>query len=174
MPNDFLSEVTGLSESKLEKATATEGDVLVGKTFYSGGKTLKTGTMKDTQALAATPMVLTHACMSLIESSLPSGDCNPNFITSSSFGNSFTYTFQRAGNYKVYARSSVSWLGSCTCKSSTGITFIDDNGTGSGTTSSYDSTSYFPKGATISGSCQRSTYTNSRQATMVIRIYYQD
>lgn len=45
MPTNFLSEVTGLSASKLEKATATEGDVLVGKTFYSGGKTLKTGTM---------------------------------------------------------------------------------------------------------------------------------
>lgn len=174
MPTNFLSEVTGLSASKLEKATATEGDVLVGKTFYSGGKTLKTGTMKDTQSFAVTPMVLTHVCMSLNQNSLPNGDCNPNFITSSSWGNSFTYTFQRAGNYRVYARSSVSWLGSVTCNSSTGITFINDNGTGSGTTSSYDSTSYFPKGATISGSCQRSTYSDTRQASMVIRIYYQD
>ena len=174
MPTNLLSEVTGLSASKLGQATSTEGDVLVGKTFYSGNKTLKTGTMKDTQTLAATPMVLTHACMSLIEASLPSGDCNPNFITSNSWGNSFKYTFQRAGNYRVYARSSVSWLGSCTCNSSTGITFINDNGTGSGTKTSYNSTSYFPKGATISGSCQRSTYSDIRQATMVIRIYYQD
>ena len=174
MPTDLLSEVTGLSASKLGQATVTEGDVLVGKTFYSGDKTLKTGTMKDTQSLAATPMVLTHACMSLNQASLPSGDCNPNFITSSSWGNSFTYTFQRAGNYRVYARSSVSWLGSCTCNSSTGITFINDNGTGNGVTTSYDSTSYFPQGATISGSCQRSNYSDTRQATMVIRIYYQD
>lgn len=173
MPTNLLSEATGLSATKLRQATATEGDVLVGKTFYSGDKTLKTGTMKDTQSLAVTPMVLTHACMSLIEASLPSGDSNPNFITSNSWGNSFTYTFQRAGNYRVYARSSVSWGGSCTCKSSTGITFINDDG-GSGSTSSYDSTSYFPQGATISGSCQRSTYSDTRQATMVIRIYYQD
>ena len=116
MPTDFLSEATGLSASKLGQATATEGDVLVGKTFYSGDKTLKTGTMKDTQSLAVTPMVLTHACMSLNQASLPSGDCNPNFITSSSWGNSFTYTFQRAGNYRVYARSSVSWAGSWLCR----------------------------------------------------------
>ena len=174
MPTDLLSEVTGLSASKLGQATATERDVLVGKTFYSGDKNLKTGTMKDTQSLAVTPMVLTHACMSLNQASLPSGDCNPNFITSSSWGNSFTYTFQRAGNYRVYARSSVSWLGSCTCNSSTGITFINDNGTGNSVTTSYDSTSYFPQGATISGSCQRSNYSDTRQATMVIRIYYQD
>lgn len=35
----------GLSNSELEKTTATEADVLTGKTFYSGNKELKTGTM---------------------------------------------------------------------------------------------------------------------------------
>lgn len=34
----------GLSLSKLQAATATAADVVVGKTFYSGSKTLKTGT----------------------------------------------------------------------------------------------------------------------------------
>ena len=174
MPTDLLSEVTGLSASKLGQATATEGDVLVGKTFYSGDKTLKTGTMKDTQTLAATPMVLTHVCMSLNQASQWSGDSNPNYITANTWGNGFTYTIQRAGNYRIYATSSVSWAGSCSLKTSTGITCINDNGTGSGTTSSYNSTSYFPKGATISGSCNRSTQSETRQATMVIRIYYQD
>lgn len=36
--------VGGLTEEKLGLATATEADVLSGKTFYSGDKTLKTGT----------------------------------------------------------------------------------------------------------------------------------
>lgn len=35
----------GLSNSKLALATATENDVLTGKTFYSGSKELKTGTL---------------------------------------------------------------------------------------------------------------------------------
>lgn len=35
----------GLSNSKLALATATTGDTLSGKTFYSGDKTLKTGTL---------------------------------------------------------------------------------------------------------------------------------
>ena len=37
--------VGGLTEEKLGLATATTADVLNGKTFYSGDKTLKTGTM---------------------------------------------------------------------------------------------------------------------------------
>ena len=36
----------GLSNSKLKLATATASDVLNGKTFYSGDKTLKTGKMQ--------------------------------------------------------------------------------------------------------------------------------
>ena len=44
MPTNFLSEVTGLSLSSLEKATALPADVVSGKTFYSGDKELKTGT----------------------------------------------------------------------------------------------------------------------------------
>lgn len=37
----------GLSDAELRKATAATADVLSGKTFYSGNKTLKTGTMPD-------------------------------------------------------------------------------------------------------------------------------
>lgn len=37
----------GLGSSKLSAATAATGNVLSGKTFYSGDKTLKTGTMPD-------------------------------------------------------------------------------------------------------------------------------
>lgn len=36
----------GLSNSKLKVATAVESDVVSGKTFYAGDKTLKTGELK--------------------------------------------------------------------------------------------------------------------------------
>lgn len=36
----------GLSNSKLKVATAAESDVVSGKTFYAGDKTIKTGTLK--------------------------------------------------------------------------------------------------------------------------------
>ncbi len=45
MSEKLLSPITGLSESKLKPATAISGNVLAGKTFYAGNKTLKTGTM---------------------------------------------------------------------------------------------------------------------------------
>ena len=57
MPTNFLSEVTGLSASKLGQATATEGDVLVGKTFYSGDKSLKTGTNTNSDYLELTAIM---------------------------------------------------------------------------------------------------------------------
>lgn len=47
MPDVFLSETTGLTNSKLSIATATPSDVLEGKTFYSGDKTLQTGILPD-------------------------------------------------------------------------------------------------------------------------------
>lgn len=47
MPDVFLSETTGLTNSKLSIATATPSDVLEGKTFYSGDKTLQTGSLSD-------------------------------------------------------------------------------------------------------------------------------
>lgn len=37
----------GLSNTKLEKATAGSADVVAGKTFFAGSKTAKTGTMQD-------------------------------------------------------------------------------------------------------------------------------
>ena len=47
MPTNLLEPITGLSTANLEKATATENDVLIGKTFYSGNNELKTGTSKS-------------------------------------------------------------------------------------------------------------------------------
>lgn len=46
MPTNLLNVSSGiLSSSNLADATATTGDVLSGKTFYSGDEDLKTGTM---------------------------------------------------------------------------------------------------------------------------------
>lgn len=47
MPDVFLSETTGLTNSKLSITTATPSDVLAGKTFYSGDDTLQTGILPD-------------------------------------------------------------------------------------------------------------------------------
>ena len=47
MPDLFLSETTGLTNSKLSIATATPSDVLEGKIFYSGDDTLQTGILPD-------------------------------------------------------------------------------------------------------------------------------
>ena len=44
MPTNLLSPEYGLSNSKLEECTATEADVLSGKTFYSRSTEIKTGT----------------------------------------------------------------------------------------------------------------------------------
>ena len=44
----------GLSNSKLKLATAAENDVVSGKTFYAGDKTIKTGTHKVTILTLAT------------------------------------------------------------------------------------------------------------------------
>lgn len=43
----LMSAAGGLLASKLAKATAAVGDVVQGKTFYAGDKTLKTGTLRD-------------------------------------------------------------------------------------------------------------------------------
>lgn len=42
-----MSSGGGLSNGKLELATASTGDVLTGKTYYAGDKELKTGTMAN-------------------------------------------------------------------------------------------------------------------------------
>lgn len=42
-----MSAAGGLTKGKLELATATVGDVISGKKFYSGDKTIKTGTLVD-------------------------------------------------------------------------------------------------------------------------------
>lgn len=47
MSENLLTQSDGLSNSKLELATATESDVADGKTFYSGSSDIKTGTNKN-------------------------------------------------------------------------------------------------------------------------------
>lgn len=44
MADTMISAGGGLSNSKLKLATATANDVVSGKTFYAGDKTIKTGT----------------------------------------------------------------------------------------------------------------------------------
>ena len=46
MPNEILldSSIGSITSTDLESCTATESDVLIGKTFYSGNDTIKTGT----------------------------------------------------------------------------------------------------------------------------------
>lgn len=45
MPTKLLSPEYGLSNSKLEECTANPSDVVNGKTFYSGDKSKKTGSL---------------------------------------------------------------------------------------------------------------------------------
>ena len=45
MPTAFLSPSIGLTNSDLEKTTASASDVLKDKTFYAGNNTIKTGTI---------------------------------------------------------------------------------------------------------------------------------
>lgn len=54
MPDKLLSPSSGLSNSDLAKANAGTGDVIAGKTFYAGIKTLKTGAMANHGAWSGT------------------------------------------------------------------------------------------------------------------------
>ncbi len=45
MAESLLDPIYGLNNTKLLDATATEGDVRPGKTFYAGGPNLRTGNM---------------------------------------------------------------------------------------------------------------------------------
>lgn len=47
MPENLLNLSEGLSNNDLQKTTAVESDVLNGKSFYSGNKNLKAGSMKS-------------------------------------------------------------------------------------------------------------------------------
>ena len=47
MAKSLMGPATGLTNSKLALADASEGQVLSGKKFYAGDKTLKTGTMTN-------------------------------------------------------------------------------------------------------------------------------
>ena len=76
MPTDFLSEVTGLSLSSLEKATALPADVISGKTFYSGDKELKTGTFNLSAATATAADVLSGKTFYAGNNTLKTGTLN--------------------------------------------------------------------------------------------------
>lgn len=54
MSDKLISPSSGLSNSDLAKANAGTGDVIAGKTFYAGIKTLKTGTMANHGAWSGT------------------------------------------------------------------------------------------------------------------------
>ena len=58
MPDKLLGPEYGLSNSKLEECTANPSDVLSGKTFYAGDKTLKTGSFNLGSANATPDKVL--------------------------------------------------------------------------------------------------------------------
>ena len=57
MPDNLLSPYMGLLNTDLQKANADPGNVKAGLTFYSGDKTLKTGTLQD---LGSEPRA--HSC----------------------------------------------------------------------------------------------------------------
>lgn len=54
MADTMISAGGGLSKSKLALADAILSDVLSGKTFYAGDKTLRTGTMANRGSISAT------------------------------------------------------------------------------------------------------------------------
>lgn len=54
MADTLISAGGGLSKSKLALANAALSDVLSGKTFYAGDKTLHTGTMPNRGSISAT------------------------------------------------------------------------------------------------------------------------
>ena len=98
MPTNFLSEVTGLSLSSLEKATALPADVVSGKTFYSGDKTLKTGNL-DTRTFIAFGKIWCSGGFH------PFISYNPDYVdmTENQRSVSYTYTFKKACN--IYLNS---------------------------------------------------------------------
>lgn len=51
MPENLLSPSSGLDNSAVSLATATEADVTSGKTFYAGSKGIKTGTRPHVECI---------------------------------------------------------------------------------------------------------------------------
>lgn len=98
MPTNFLLEVTGLTISSLEKATALPADVVSGKTFYSGDKTLKTGNL-DTKTFIAFGKVWCSGGFH------PALSYNADYVdmTQNQRSVSYTYTFKKACN--IYLNS---------------------------------------------------------------------
>ena len=98
MPTNFLSEVTGLTLSSLEKATASPADVVLGKTFYSGDKTLKTGNL-DPRTFIAFGKVWCSGGFH------PALSYNADYVdmTQNQHSISYTYTFKKACN--IYLNS---------------------------------------------------------------------
>lgn len=76
MSENLLQSASGLSNSKLSKATAGTGDVVSGKTFYAGDKNLKTGTFNLSAATATAADVLSGKTFYAGNNTLKTGTLN--------------------------------------------------------------------------------------------------
>ena len=88
MAESLLTPLYGISNTRLQEATAIESHVLQGDTFYAGDKTLRTGTL--------IPPTGNYSCT-----------CNysaPNRCTY------LTFTFKDSGNYTVKVTYSTGWI----------------------------------------------------------------
>ena len=106
----------GLSNSKLKLATATESDVVSGKTFFAGDKTIKTGTFiqhdiayhwYETKAVSNSDYFGSCGCFVIPGKSATKvgwgGSASGNFIRYTNSGQSFTITALK--NCKVTVQS---------------------------------------------------------------------
>ena len=76
MAKNLLDKSNGLSISKLSSTTASVSDVVSGKTFYSGDKNLKTGSLRLSSATAAAADVLSGKTFYAGNTTLKTGTLN--------------------------------------------------------------------------------------------------
>lgn len=95
MPNDLLEPITGLSITNLEKATATVNDVVSGKTFYAGDKTLKTGVKSAS---------FTHVTFALSEATQANDTVTQNSTTNQAECTRYTWKLGNKLPYSVYSK----------------------------------------------------------------------
>ncbi|MBP1553359.1 MAG: hypothetical protein J6B21_04310 [Oscillospiraceae bacterium] len=97
----------GLSNSKLALATATAADVLTGKTFYSGNKTLKTGTL-NIKCMAMVTSAQGSASVYLCDgTTMKKGDTVSNNYCAFEYKDYNTYSLKSkiAGTYIIGGRN---------------------------------------------------------------------
>lgn len=93
MSEKVLNPSNGLSSSKLKSATATPADVISGKTFYSGDKTLKSGTRSSS---------FTHVTFSLSEATSAYDTVTSNSTTNQSECTRYTWKLGNKIPQSVY------------------------------------------------------------------------